>query len=101
MPMTGATDTVIPDALAELRRRIDAIDDGLIALLAERQELARQVAACKRLHTIPVRIPERIAAVIDRCAEEGSLQDLDPRFIRALWALIVEETCRLEERLLA
>ena len=101
MPMTGATAPSIPRELDELRARIDAIDDGLVALLAERQALARQVAECKRRHGLPARIPERIAAVIDRCAGEGAAQGLDPRYMQALWTQIVEETCRLEERLLA
>jgi len=90
----------IPPQLRDLRRRIDAIDDGIIALLAERLGIAHEVAACKREHGIPARLPDRIQAVMDRCALAGAGQGLDPSYMRALWAVIIEETCRIEERLL-
>jgi len=89
-----------PRELGALRDRIDALDDRIVDLLAERLRIAHEVAACKRRHGIPARLPDRIHAVMERCALAGAAQALDPDYVRALWAVIIEETCRLEERLL-
>jgi len=92
--------TLPPPALVALRDRIDAIDDRIIDLLAERVRLAHEVAACKREHGIPVRLPDRIQAVMERCTGAAAARGLDARYVGELWTLIVEETCRTEERLL-
>ena len=89
-----------PYALCALRDRIDALDDRIIDLLAERIRVAHEVAACKRAHGIPARLPDRIQAVMERCARTGAAHGLDRDYVRALWAVIIEETCRIEERLL-
>jgi chorismate mutase-like protein len=89
-----------PPALRALRDRIDAVDDRLLDLLAERLRIAHEVAACKRRHGIPVRLPDRIEAVLERCAAAGAARGLDPRYAREIWTAIIEETCRLEEWLL-
>ncbi|GGF29314.1 hypothetical protein GCM10011611_39210 [Aliidongia dinghuensis] len=86
--------------LTELRRLIDDIDDRLLDLLAERIAVAERVADYKRATGIPVRLPDRIEAVKARCAERGAARGLDPVYVRDLWGRIIEETCRLEERLI-
>ena len=90
----------IPRELLDLRRRIDAVDDRMVELIAERARIAREVAACKRRHGIPVRLPARIRAVMERCAAVGAEQGIDPNYARQLWSVIIEETCRIEERCL-
>ena len=98
MAMTQKT----PDAreiLAEHRRRVDALDDEIVALLARRFDLVREVAELKAAHGIAVRIPERIEEVCARNAENGALKGVDPDFLRALYARIVEASCTLEEGL--
>jgi chorismate mutase-like protein len=89
-----------PRELCDLRDRIDAVDDRILALLAERCRIAGDVAACKRRHGIPARLPDRIQAVMERCTRAGTAQGLDAAYVRGLWAAIIEETCRLEEQLL-
>lgn len=87
-------------ALAELRQRIDDIDNELLRLLAERMSLARLVIEAKRSPSLPVRIPERIDEVTTGRARIGADLGLDPGFVTELWTRIVEEMCREEERLL-
>ena len=60
-------DTV--DGLVEARMEIDAIDREMARLFAARMEAARKVAAYKRERGLPVRDPEREAAVLERGAE--------------------------------
>ncbi|HEV2677938.1 MAG TPA: chorismate mutase [Aliidongia sp.] len=86
--------------LTDLRRLIDGIDDQLLDLLAERIAVAERVAAYKQATGIAVRLPDRIEAVKARCAERGATRGLDPAYVRDIWARIIEETCRLEERLI-
>ena len=88
----------IPRELHDLRQRIDALDDRIIELIAERARIARAVAACKRRHGIAVRLPDRIQAVMERCAAVGAERGLDPNYARQLWSVIIEETCRIEEQ---
>jgi len=91
----------VTDPLAPLRREIDAIDDQLVTLLASRLEVAHRVAAKKRELGIPVIIPERITAVIERCAALGAAAGLDPDYLRRVYHIIVDETCRVETELLS
>lgn len=85
--------------LAPLRAEIDALDDQIVALLSRRMAVAHRVAAVKRDHGIPVVIPERVAAVLDRAAAAGAAAGLDPDYLRRLYRLIIDETCRVEESL--
>jgi len=84
------------DSLEDFRREIDGIDDRLVDLLGQRFAVCRKVAAYKLAHRIPVHLPERIAAVKDRCAERGVGHAIRPEFLLALYDLIIEETCRVE-----
>lgn len=75
--------------LPALREAIDAIDDRLVALLAERVRLARDVARIKRADGLPIVDPEREAAVVDRAAARARQQGLDEGEVRALyWRLL-------------
>ena len=87
--------------LARFRRRIDAIDDRLLALLGERFTVIREVAAYKAPRGIPAVIPERVAEVRERCAGEAPRHGLDPDVVCRLYDLLIDEACRLEEQLMA
>jgi 4-amino-4-deoxychorismate mutase len=87
--------------LAHFRRRIDTIDDRLLAVLGERFAVIREVAAYKAPRGIPAVIPERVAEVRERCAGEAPRHGLDPDVVRRLYDLLIGEACRLEEDLMA
>ena len=87
------------ELLGPMRAEIDAIDDGIVALLARRQAIVHRVAAVKEANAIPVVLPERIRAVINRNAACGAAEGLDPDFVRRLYRLIIDEACALEDRL--
>jgi chorismate mutase/prephenate dehydratase len=55
-----------PDELSALRARIDAIDDRLLALLAERGRVVMEVGHHKQKNNAPVFRPEREASIISR-----------------------------------
>jgi chorismate mutase-like protein len=52
--------------LDELRKRLDTIDERVMALLSERAQVVVQVAAFKLQHNLPVYIPEREALIVER-----------------------------------
>ncbi len=58
--------------LAEARERIDALDDRILDLLAERAGVARDVAEAKRAAEVPVfHDPERERRVVERLIAKG------------------------------
>jgi len=87
--------------LVEFRRRIDSLDDRLLALLGDRFAVVREVAAYKKPRGIPSVIPERVEEVRERCASVGRSHGLSADFIRALYTLIIDEACRVEDALMA
>ncbi|CAK0765486.1 4-amino-4-deoxychorismate mutase [Azospirillaceae bacterium] len=83
--------------LKPYREEIDRIDDQIVNLLAQRFSVCSKVAHVKAKTGIPVRIPERIAEVRNRCATRGAEQGLSYSFVTRIYSLIIEETCLLEE----
>jgi chorismate mutase len=88
------------EKLVEYRARIDAIDDDLIKLLGRRYAICRDVARYKKERQIPMMQTNRVKQVKERCAELALLQGVDPEFVRELYTLIIEEACRIEDRII-
>lgn len=81
--------------LDELRERLDIIDQQVMLLLSERAKVITQVAEFKRLHNIPIYVPEREAAIIAR------LRTLNPGplhgdAVERIYQTIVEEMRKFE-----
>lgn len=83
------------------RARIDAIDDQLIDLLAERERIIREVAGIKARHGIPAVLPDRVDQVRERAAERAAAHGMDAGFIRDLYQQLIDYSCDLEDRLIA
>lgn len=83
--------------LTEFRNRIDALDDQIVALLVERLAVCAEVGHFKAAHGIAVMQPERVRVVKERNAERGADAGLRPEFVRALYGLIIDEACALED----
>ncbi len=81
--------------LSELRERLDAVDDQIIALLSERARMIVQVADFKRRHNLPIYIPEREAAIVKRlCALNPG--PLGHEAIDRIYRTIIEEMRKCE-----
>jgi 4-amino-4-deoxychorismate mutase len=100
LPMSESVERRAAAELADFRRRIDSLDDELVALLGRRFSIIREVAAVKQAAGIPAFLPDRVMEVIRRSADLAPGHRLDPSFVAALYDLIVGESCRLEERLI-
>lgn len=83
-----------PESLADLRARIDSIDDRLLALLAERMAVTDEVGRLKQREGMPVVQPERYNALMGLRSENAAARGLDPAFVRTVLAAIHEESVR-------
>jgi chorismate mutase/prephenate dehydrogenase len=85
--------------LEDVRAEIERIDRAMIALIAERVRLAREVGVAKRARGLPILDPAREAAVVRRAgslAREAGLPDDDVRYI--YWHLIgLSRRAQMEE----
>ncbi|MBI5609548.1 MAG: chorismate mutase, partial [Deltaproteobacteria bacterium] len=71
------------------RRRIDAIDAQLVALLAERARVVRAIWDEKERRGAPLRDPQREAAIQADLAELARQHGLEPAAVAAIFAHIV------------
>lgn len=81
--------------VADLRRRIDQIDDQLMKLLNSRSACAVEIGRIKRTVGLPVYSPEREAAVLERVGRDNP-GPLDPMAVRRVFERIIDEGRRLE-----
>lgn len=56
----------LPANLTDLRKRIDAVDEAILGLVAERVELVKLVQKLKRMNGLPVRSYEREEEIFAR-----------------------------------
>ncbi|MGQ4807094.1 T-protein [Candidatus Entotheonellaceae bacterium PAL068K] len=83
--------------LRELRKRLDAVDDQIMALLSERAQVIVQVADFKRRHNLPIYIPERETAILERlCAMNPG--PLSHEAIDRIYRTIIEEMRKFEHQ---
>lgn len=102
MSTPEGTSTPESDAngLAPFRARLDCLDEEITRLLGERFEVCRQVAYHKREHDIAMMQPERVVEVRERYLARGAEVNLPPDFTAALFELLIEATCRMEDEII-
>lgn len=77
------------EALETLRERIEAIDEQLVGLLAERTSLARATHTVKRRLGLPTLDPTREAAVVRRAGCLARAAALPEEAVRELYWTIL------------
>ncbi len=83
--------------LPAYRKKIDAIDDQIVDLLARRFAIANQVAAYKAKSGVAVRLEDRIDEVLMRTSARAKQNGAEAEAIRAIYKTIIEMTCAYEE----
>ncbi|MBK5074499.1 bifunctional chorismate mutase/prephenate dehydratase [Budviciaceae bacterium CWB-B4] len=86
--------------LSGLRERITALDLKLLELLAERRDLALDVARTKQSTHLPIRDKERERDLLRRLVEEGKKHRLDGHYITRLFQIIIEDSVLTQQALL-
>ncbi|MFW5810732.1 MAG: bifunctional chorismate mutase/prephenate dehydrogenase [Thermodesulfobacteriota bacterium] len=94
--MTTKEKADIEKTLTSLRKKIDAVDEKIVASLAERQKVVDQVVALKKAHNLPVYHPAREEDLISKRRQQGAASDLDPDFIEDLYRTIIRRS-RVEQ----
>ncbi|MEI7547657.1 MAG: chorismate mutase [Actinomycetota bacterium] len=84
-----------PD-LAELRARIDHLDAALIAIVAERLAVCREVAEVKQGTDTPVIQPARVRDVVTSRRQQAIEAGVDADFAEQLFRVLLTETHRIE-----
>jgi chorismate mutase-like protein len=82
--------------LDDLRSRIDQLDRALIAIVAERLAVCREVAAVKEGTDTPVIQPARVRDVVDSRRQQAIEVGIDPDFAEQLFRVLLTETHRIE-----
>jgi chorismate mutase len=94
-----------PDAAVEdlenLRAQLDALDQVLLDTLRDRIRCCVRIADVKRRHDVPMMQPHRIAVVQERAAAYAARHGIDGKFLHRLYDLIIDETCRVEDLVIA
>jgi chorismate mutase len=80
-----------------LRRRIDALDQAILELLAQRQHTAAAIGRLKAMEGWEIRDPQREADLLDDRAASASALGLDPDRIRSLWELVLDSSRAIQE----
>ncbi len=75
-----------------LRAKIDAIDEELVRLLAQRQKQVEQVVALKKAHSLPVYHPAREEDLIFQKREKARQAGLDADYVEELYRVILRQS---------
>lgn len=101
-PGLGDVGVLRPESeLEHLRAQLDGVDDELLDNVRARIEICTRIAVLKRRHDIPVMQPRRVGAVHEHARSYALDHDLSPQFLRELYDLLIAETCRVEDRIVA
>ena len=84
------------DELDSLRKKIDALDANLLALLAERARLVDDVGRYKKARNLEPLDAIRWRQVLDNNLRRAKSLNLCPEFIEGLYHLIHEYSLKLE-----
>jgi chorismate mutase len=87
--------------LEPFRLRLDELDEEIVRLLGERFDTCREIALHKRANGIPMMQPGRVQEVRARYLERGAQVKLPTDFTAALFELLIDATCGMEDELMA
>ncbi len=82
-------------SLSALRAEIDAIDDQIVDLLAQRQQLVERAAAFKR-NANEVRGAERRRLLMERLRLRAADAGLELQIVDAVWTAMIDAFVALE-----
>lgn len=86
-----------PPDLVELRRRLDAIDDSIIDLAAERQSIVTTISEHKLRTSSPLRHYEREAEIIERGTARAEQLGMSPRLAREILEMLIHHSLENQE----
>jgi len=82
-------------SLEELRTQIDALDDQIVDMIAQRNRYVRQAAKFKN-SVDEIKADERIDAVINRVRHRAVTQGVSPNMVTELYRIMIDEMVESE-----
>jgi len=89
--------TLTPDELTRLRQRLDEIDDGIIDLIAERQDIVSTIGEHKMKTGVALRHFEREREVIDRGMQRAESLGVSGRVARDILETLIHHSLGKQE----
>ncbi len=83
--------------LKPLRDKIDALDDKIIDLLAERMDIVREVGRIKAQQKLDLIQSDRVVEVRERNAQRAANKGVNPELIRTIYTSIIDEAHQMEQ----
>jgi chorismate mutase len=87
----------VSEKIAELRQKIDEIDEKILLLLKERFEIAKEIGLEKRKRGMPLRDFERENAKYKEIMEKALKLKLDPEAVREVYRKIIDMSVHAQE----
>ena len=81
--------------LPQLREKIDQIDAAIVALLAQRMEVCKEVAEVKAGSSTAVIQPQRVREVLTTRRQWAINSGVDADFAEQLFRIVLSETHRI------
>lgn len=82
------------EPLSQLRQQIDELDNELIAMIAKRMRVCREIGQYKKEHDMTVVQTQRYSEIIDKRGAQGSLLGIDADCVKSIFEHIHEESVR-------
>ncbi len=98
--MTTPVSATPSGPLGPLRQQINALDDQIVKLLAQRYALLPEVVKVKAANNIPHRVEARVKEVIERNVQHGASLGLPEQMVREVYEAIIEAAHRFEHQFL-
>lgn len=85
------------DTMADIRAGIDAIDERLVRLFAERAAYIDRAAVIKAREDLPARIDVRVEEVVGNVRRHAETYGLPPDLVEKLWRRLIDWSIAREE----
>jgi len=84
------------DAIKNLRKIIDAIDEQILDLIKSRMEVVIEIGNAKRATKAEVIDQTRELEIYKRLVEKAQQKGIDPNVVKKIWKLLIEAAYEAE-----
>lgn len=89
------------EILKPFRAKIDAIDDQIVDLLAERFSIIEEVGYLKAREGIKAVLQDRVDEVRERNADRAKEKGIDADFVREMYRDLIQRSCDMEDDIIS
>lgn len=86
-------------SIEEIRKKIDNLDDQILALLIKRIQMVKLIGKIKSGQSLPVLDKARFNKIIMRLTEKAEGLEISKKLIKNIWERIHTESIEVEKKL--